>query len=62
MPFANVAKLTGHDEDTLKSIYHHVSGEVVTPEIQKAADFLETLQREADAANVTSMLGRQAVP
>jgi len=71
MPFANVAKLTGHDENTLKTIYHHVSRQVVTPEIQKAADFLESLRRDAagvvqapapadDEATVTSLLGRVA--
>lgn len=65
MPFASVAKLTGHDEATLKQIYHHVVGEVVTPEIQAAADWMESLQADQQAtddagASVTSLLGRTA--
>jgi hypothetical protein len=63
MPFASVAKLTGHDEATLKQIYDHVVGEVVTPEIQAAADWMESLQTDRQShaeagASVTSMLGR----
>jgi integrase len=69
MPFASVMKLTGHDEDTLKKIYHHVVGEVVTPEIQAAADWMEALQASPEAraavdqiadlgASVTSLQGR----
>ena len=49
MPLHSVAKLTGHDEATLKSIYHHVVGEIVTPEIQAAADWMEALQATQQA-------------
>ena len=63
-------KLTGHDVDTLKKIYHHVVGEVVTPEIQAAADWMEALQASPEAkavvdqvedpgASVTSIRGRR---
>jgi hypothetical protein len=64
--FASVAKLTGHDEATLKQIYHHhVVGEVVTPEIQAAADWMESLQADEQSyaeagASITSLLGRTA--
>jgi site-specific recombinase XerD len=65
MPFASVAKLTGHDEGTLKQIYHHIVGEVVIPEIQAAADWMESLRADQQshaeaAASITSMLGRTA--
>jgi site-specific recombinase XerD len=65
MPLASVAKLTGHDEATLKQIYHHVVGEVVTPEIQAAANWMESLQADQQAhaeagADITSLLGRTA--
>jgi integrase len=72
MPFASVMKITGHDEDTLKKIYHHVVGEIVTPEMQAAYDWMEALQASEQAkavarvaehgdtgASVTSMQGRR---
>ena len=37
-------KITGRNEDTLKKIYHHVVGEIVTPEMQNAYDWMEALQ------------------
>jgi hypothetical protein len=58
MPLHSVAKLTGHDEATLKSIHHHVVGEIVTPEIQAAADWMEALQATQQARDAAGMTGQ----
>ena len=58
MPFASVMKITGHDEDTLKKIYHHVVGEIVTPEIQAAYDWMEALQA-SEQAKTTARIAEQ---
>ena len=60
MPFSSVMKITGHDEDTLKKIYHHVVGEIVTPEMQNAYDWMEALQASEQAKAAANLLGQDA--
>ena len=60
MPFASVMKITGHDEDTLKKIYHHVVGEIVTPEMQNAYDWMEALQASEQAKAAAGILDQDA--
>jgi integrase len=60
MPFSSVMKITGHDEDTLKKIYHHVVGEIVTPEMQNAYDWMEALQASEQAKAAAGILDQDA--
>lgn len=53
-------KITGHDEDTLKKIYHHVVGEIVTPEMQNAYDWMEALQASEQAKAAAGILDQDS--
>jgi integrase len=60
LSYASVAKLCGHDEATLKGFYDHTVREIVTPEMQAAADWMDELQAAAaEGATVTSILAKQ---